>query len=80
MKGFNSIQYVSMNLVQSLPTEYYLNMFLLIYISISTCLSYYAFTFPPGDPDAILKVPGRREINYLNDWTNSENLQLLNLM
>ncbi|KNA20876.1 hypothetical protein SOVF_048410 [Spinacia oleracea] len=33
-----------------------------------------------GDPDAILKVPGRREINYLNDWTNSENLQLLNLM
>lgn len=33
-----------------------------------------------GDPDAILKVPGRREINYLNDWTSSENLQLLNLM
>ncbi|XP_021760026.1 translation initiation factor eIF-2B subunit delta-like isoform X1 [Chenopodium quinoa] len=33
-----------------------------------------------GDPDAILKVPGRREINYLKDWTSNENLQLLNLM
>ncbi|KMT18495.1 hypothetical protein BVRB_2g026360 [Beta vulgaris subsp. vulgaris] len=33
-----------------------------------------------GDPDAILKVPGRTEINYLSDWTSSENLQLLNLM
>ncbi|XP_057522274.1 uncharacterized protein LOC130802328 isoform X1 [Amaranthus tricolor] len=30
-----------------------------------------------GDSDAILKVPGRREINYLD---GSENLQLLNLM
>ncbi|KAK9683254.1 hypothetical protein RND81_10G126700 [Saponaria officinalis] len=30
-----------------------------------------------GDPDVILNVPGRKEINYLKD---SENLQLLNLM
>lgn len=33
-----------------------------------------------GDPDAISKVPGRREINYLSDWTSCGNLQLLNLM
>lgn len=33
-----------------------------------------------GDPDAISKVPGRREISYLNDWTSRDNLQLLNLM
>ena len=33
--------------------------------------------FSPGDADAILKVSGRREINYLS---GSENLQLLNLM
>ncbi|CAK9136876.1 unnamed protein product [Ilex paraguariensis] len=33
-----------------------------------------------GDPDAISKVPGRKEINYLDDWANRENLQLLNLI
>ncbi|KAH9605834.1 hypothetical protein KSS87_000911 [Heliosperma pusillum] len=33
-----------------------------------------------GDPDVILNVPGRREINYLKDLASSENLQLLNLM
>uniref|UniRef100_A0A2N9J0W4 Reverse transcriptase Ty1/copia-type domain-containing protein n=1 Tax=Fagus sylvatica TaxID=28930 RepID=A0A2N9J0W4_FAGSY len=33
-----------------------------------------------GDPDAISKVPGRKDINYLDGCTNSENLQLLNLM
>ncbi|KAL3624129.1 hypothetical protein CASFOL_032945 [Castilleja foliolosa] len=33
-----------------------------------------------GDPDAISKVSGRSEINYLNGWGNSENLQLLNLV
>uniref|UniRef100_A0A7C9AJM6 Translation initiation factor eIF2B subunit delta n=1 Tax=Opuntia streptacantha TaxID=393608 RepID=A0A7C9AJM6_OPUST len=33
-----------------------------------------------GDSDAISKVPGRRDINYLGDWTSSGNLQLLNLM
>lgn len=33
-----------------------------------------------GDPNAISKVPGRREINSLGDWTSSGNLQLLNLM
>ena len=33
-----------------------------------------------GDPDVILNVPGRSEINYLKDWTSSENLQLLNLL
>ncbi|CAL1370019.1 unnamed protein product [Linum trigynum] len=33
-----------------------------------------------GDPDAIGKVPGRMDVNYLNDVSNSGNLQLLNLM
>ncbi|KAF3969141.1 hypothetical protein CMV_007032 [Castanea mollissima] len=33
-----------------------------------------------GDPDAIAKVPGRTDVNYLNNWANKENLQLLNLM
>ncbi|XP_010265294.1 PREDICTED: translation initiation factor eIF-2B subunit delta-like [Nelumbo nucifera] len=33
-----------------------------------------------GDPDAISKVPGRKDVNHLENWTNNENLQLLNLM
>ncbi|GAU49894.1 hypothetical protein TSUD_281790 [Trifolium subterraneum] len=33
-----------------------------------------------GDPDAVATVPGRMDINYLDNWTNKENLQLLNLM
>ncbi|KAF7850263.1 hypothetical protein BT93_L5674 [Corymbia citriodora subsp. variegata] len=33
-----------------------------------------------GDPDAILKVPGRMDVNYLDNLQNKENLQLLNLM
>ncbi|GER31015.1 translation initiation factor 2b [Striga asiatica] len=33
-----------------------------------------------GDPDAISKVSGRSEIDYLDGWANSDNLQLLNLM
>ncbi|GAV90413.1 IF-2B domain-containing protein, partial [Cephalotus follicularis] len=33
-----------------------------------------------GDSDAISKVRGREDINYLDDWANSENLQLLNLV
>lgn len=33
-----------------------------------------------GDPEAIAKVPGRMEINHLDGWSNSDNLQLLNLM
>ncbi|KAL2241596.1 UNVERIFIED_CONTAM: Translation initiation factor eIF-2B subunit delta [Sesamum indicum] len=33
-----------------------------------------------GDPDVISKVSGRKEINTLDGWANSENLQLLNLM
>ncbi|XP_057967349.1 uncharacterized protein LOC131157309 [Malania oleifera] len=33
-----------------------------------------------GDPDTISKVPGREEIMYLDNWANSENLQLLNLI
>lgn len=33
-----------------------------------------------GDPDAISKVPGRMDINFLDDLTNKDNLQLLNLM
>ncbi|XP_074317232.1 translation initiation factor eIF2B subunit delta-like [Silene latifolia] len=33
-----------------------------------------------GDPDAISKVRGRRGVNYLDNWTSKENLQLLNLL
>ena len=32
-----------------------------------------------GDPDAILKVHGREEVNDLKDIANDENLQVLNL-
>lgn len=32
-----------------------------------------------GDPDAIARVSGKEDINYLNDWASSQNLQLLNL-
>ncbi|WOH05440.1 hypothetical protein DCAR_0624856 [Daucus carota subsp. sativus] len=33
-----------------------------------------------GDPDAISNVYGRDDLNYLKDWANSDNLQLLNLI
>ncbi|KAA8541161.1 hypothetical protein F0562_025093 [Nyssa sinensis] len=33
-----------------------------------------------GDPDAISKVSGRVDVNYLDNWANKENLQLLNLL
>ncbi|TYI13245.1 hypothetical protein ES332_A08G045900v1 [Gossypium tomentosum] len=33
-----------------------------------------------GNPDAISKVQGREEINYLDGFVNQENLQLLNLI
>uniref|UniRef100_A0A1D1Y1E7 Translation initiation factor eIF2B subunit delta n=1 Tax=Anthurium amnicola TaxID=1678845 RepID=A0A1D1Y1E7_9ARAE len=33
-----------------------------------------------GDPDVISKIPGRTDINYLDDWADNENLQLLNLI
>ncbi|XP_073296190.1 uncharacterized protein [Primulina huaijiensis] len=33
-----------------------------------------------GDPDAIARVSGRKEISYLNGWVKSENLQILNLI
>ncbi|XP_030532500.2 translation initiation factor eIF-2B subunit delta-like [Rhodamnia argentea] len=33
-----------------------------------------------GDPDAVIKVPGRMDVNYLGSLRNKENLQLLNLM
>lgn len=32
-----------------------------------------------GDPDAVSKVPGRKDINFLDGWANSENLRPLNL-
>jgi translation initiation factor eIF-2B subunit delta len=40
----------------------------------NTCL------FLAGDPDVISKVRGREDINLLDGSTDSENLQLLNLM
>ena len=33
-----------------------------------------------GNPEAISKVHGREEINYLDGLVNGENLQLLNLV
>jgi translation initiation factor eIF-2B subunit delta len=33
-----------------------------------------------GDPDAISKVSGRGDVNHLDAWADTENLQLLNLM
>ena len=39
-----------------------------------------AVPFFPGDPDAISKVPGAENINYLNECATRENLQILNLM
>ncbi|KAK4750788.1 hypothetical protein SAY87_004270 [Trapa incisa] len=33
-----------------------------------------------GDPNDVAKVPGRRDINYLDSLDKKENLQLLNLM
>ncbi|XP_061347386.1 uncharacterized protein LOC133292917 isoform X1 [Gastrolobium bilobum] len=33
-----------------------------------------------GDPDAVAIVPGRKDVNYLHNWTSENNLQLLNLM
>ncbi|KAK1301544.1 hypothetical protein QJS10_CPB12g00258 [Acorus calamus] len=32
-----------------------------------------------GVPDVISKVPGRRDLNYLDNWSDDKNLQLLNL-
>ncbi|KAJ4781543.1 Translation initiation factor eIF-2B subunit delta [Rhynchospora pubera] len=32
-----------------------------------------------GDPDAISKVSGRKNLNYLDGWAQNENIQLLNL-
>ncbi|WOL07909.1 hypothetical protein Cni_G16659 [Canna indica] len=33
-----------------------------------------------GDPDVISEVPGRKDLNHLDNWADSENLQLLNLI
>lgn len=43
-------------------------------------LSYIIFLLLAGDPNAIVKVPGRMDVNYLENSVNKENLQLLNLM
>ncbi|KAK3146623.1 hypothetical protein QOZ80_3BG0269100 [Eleusine coracana subsp. coracana] len=32
-----------------------------------------------GDPDVILKVPGKADLDHLKDWADNANLQLLNL-
>ncbi|KAL6587609.1 hypothetical protein OROMI_000587 [Orobanche minor] len=34
----------------------------------------------PGDPDVVSSVPGRKEINSLDGWANSETLRPLNLI
>lgn len=32
-----------------------------------------------GDPDVISVVPGRKDLDHLDNWAENENLQLLNL-
>jgi translation initiation factor eIF-2B subunit delta len=32
-----------------------------------------------GDPDALVKVPGRNDLSALEGWADNEHLQLLNL-
>lgn len=41
---------------------------------IKLCLCYFS-----GDPDVISKVPGRKDLNHLDNRVGIENLQLLNL-
>lgn len=36
--------------------------------------------FLTGDPDVISTVQSREDVNHLEAWANTENLQLLNLM
>ncbi|XP_027769425.1 translation initiation factor eIF-2B subunit delta-like isoform X2 [Solanum pennellii] len=33
-----------------------------------------------GNPDVISKIPGRLDVNYLDNWRSNDNIQLLNLM
>ena len=33
-----------------------------------------------GDPDALLKIPGKKSLSELEGWTRNTNLKLLNLM
>lgn len=33
-----------------------------------------------GNPDAISRIPGRKDMKYLDNWISQENLQLLNLL
>ncbi|KAK7304201.1 hypothetical protein RJT34_15320 [Clitoria ternatea] len=33
-----------------------------------------------GDPEAVAMVPGRMDVKFLDNWTNQDNLQLLNLL
>lgn len=63
-----------MNLV-GLFTTYYWGLFFLV--SEKSDIPENVFT---GDPDVISKVQGREDVNYLDGWANTENLQLLNLM
>ena len=43
-------------------------------------LQFYNPQMLTGDPNAIAKVPGRMDVNCLENLANKENLQLLNLM
>lgn len=43
-------------------------------------LLYYFFNSIAGDPDIISKVSGRLDVNYLDNWTNNDSIQLVNLM
>lgn len=43
------------------------------------CIRIITRVFYPGDPDVILKVPGKADLGHLKNLADNENLQLLNL-
>ena len=38
------------------------------------------FKLLAGDADAVARVRGRMDVNYLDNWTSKDNLRLLNLL
>lgn len=68
------IQYAPMSLVCNLGLFLYFECFIVLILAVQIC------SISAGDPDDISKVDGRKEINYLDGGSSSDNLQLLNLM
>lgn len=77
MKGCSLILFAQMSLVCISSYRFLLDysLYFLLKLDYELYVSRVA-----GDPDAISKVFGREDINYLDGLTGRENLQLLNLM